>query len=433
MSFLHNQSPECISSALQLWGVTPTDEACREGNYIEFSTRASTEDATVFDYDIPANSDDYYDLPRTLHYVKLKIVAENGADTAEGDDVAPINNLGHSLWSQLDITANNKLITQSSQTYAYRAYLQNLLSYDRGAKTTHLTAGLYYQDTAGQFNTLGAANEGYVNRKRLTAKSKVIELLNPIHADLFSQDRYLLSGVPLHLRFTRNKDSFVLMSSKKERIKILDSRLIMRKVKLSPDLLVAHAKALAVAPAKYPVTRVDMRTYTIPAGLQSKTIDYLNSSNIANRLVAVFVSNRAFNGDYALNGLEFLNCKINHFSLHADSQQIPCRPFTPNFETGEYMREYYSLFNGTGIHFSDAGMMIDREAYGKGFTIFAIDLTPGLTAGHDHWGLERQGNMRLEVRFAEPLAEPINCIVMSEYDNLIQIDRQRSVIVDYAT
>ncbi|KAE8752639.1 hypothetical protein FOCC_FOCC000761 [Frankliniella occidentalis] len=119
-----------------------------------------------------ANVDDYYDLPRTLHYVKLKIVAENGADTAEGDDVAPINNLGHSLWSQLDITANNKLITQSSQTYAYRAYLQNLLSYDRGAKTTHLTAGLYYQDTAGQFNTLGAANEGYVNRKRLTAKSK---------------------------------------------------------------------------------------------------------------------------------------------------------------------------------------------------------------------------------------------------------------------
>ncbi|KAK3919618.1 FBD-associated F-box protein [Frankliniella fusca] len=84
------------------------------------------------------------------------------------------------------------------------------------------------QNGSGVLSTPPYTTSVLATPKRLTAKSKVFEVLAPIHADLFAQDRYLIPGVPLHLRFTRNKDSFLLMSTKKEKLTILDARLIMR-------------------------------------------------------------------------------------------------------------------------------------------------------------------------------------------------------------
>ena len=64
--------------------------------------------------------------------------------------------------------------------------------------------------------------------------------------------------------------------------------------------------------------------------------------------------------------------------------------------------------------------------------LFAFDLTPDLSEGGNHFNLVKQGNLRLEIQFAQPLPNTINVITYAEFENIIEIDKSRNVIFDYS-
>ena len=68
---------------------------------------------------------------------------------------------------------------------------------------------------------------------------------------------------------------------------------------------------------------------------------------------------------------------------------------------------------------------------GKGYTLFAFDLTPDLSDG-GHFNVIKQGNLRLELHFQAQLEESVNAIVYAEFDNVIEIDKARNVVFDYS-
>jgi hypothetical protein len=47
--------------------------------------------------------------------------------------------------------------------------------------------------------------------------------------------------------------------------------------------------------------------------------------------------------------------------------------------------------------------------------------------------LIKQGNLRVEIHFAEALAGIINVVLYAEFDNVIEIDRNRQVLFDYSS
>ena len=85
------------------------------------------------------------------------------------------------------------------------------------------------------------------------------------------------------------------------------------------------------------------------------------------------------------------------------------------------------------VHFFNEGNQILRESYPNGHCRFAFNLTPDLSANDGtHWNLVKHGSSRLVVRFAEPLANTVNCIVYADYDNILEVDASRQVIVDFS-
>ncbi|XP_067203273.1 uncharacterized protein F54H12.2-like [Linepithema humile] len=238
------------------------------------------------------------------------------------------------------------------------------------------------------------------------------------------------------MRLVRSKDSFCLMESNSlSKIRLLDASLLVRRAKISPGVLLSHARMLSKTTAKYPLTKVEVKTFTIHAGLIGESIDNVILGQLPKRVIVGFVDNRAFNGDRKLNPFNFKNYGINFFSLYADGMQIPSRPLQPNFskDEGLYVEAYHTLFSGTGIHFLNEGNSISREDYGQGYTLFAFDLTPDLSAHcAGHWNLVKHGSLRLEVKFEKALTATVNCIVYAEFDNILEIDSSRQVIVDFA-
>ncbi|XP_031352307.1 uncharacterized protein F54H12.2-like [Photinus pyralis] len=437
MAFLHAQSCECIKSELDLFALPATQTSIEGGEWIFYKPLSSLTDDAPIEFVVPGNGNDYLDLSHTMLYITAKIVKQDDSVLGDADIVAPVNNWLHSLYSQVEIYLNQKLVSPSNNTYAYRAYIETVLNYGSEAKSTHLGCSLWHSDTAKQMDTLTADNKGFASRQAFTKLSNTVEMMGHIHSDLFNQEKFLINGVEMKVKFVRSRDSFSLMAvaGSTYKVKITDANLLIRRMKINPTILLAHAEALETSPAKYPVTRTDVKVITIPSGLQRKSLDNIYLGQLPKRCIIGFVSNKAFNGDYASNPYNFQNYKINYMSLYIDGQQIPSKPLQPTFsqtQDGLYVRAYHTLFSGSGIHFLNEGNNISRLDYPHGYCLMAFDLTPDLAANAStHWNLVRNGSLRIEVGFQDALTETVNCLVYAEFDNVIEIDKHRNVIADF--
>ncbi|CAH0393902.1 unnamed protein product [Bemisia tabaci] len=432
MSFVHANSCDCSKSELDLFSLPPTQSHIEHGQWVVYKPISSLQDQTPIEFVVAGQGSDYLDLSQSLLSIKAKIVKNDDSALAAADDnlIGPINNWMHSLFSQVDVYLNQKIVSSSSNAYPYRAYFENLLSYGPGAKNSHLTSVLWYKDTAGHMEV--ADNAGLTTRRGFSKRSKTVEMIGHIHSDIFSQDKMLLNNVELKLRLVRSRDDFCLLGQAGYKVKIFEANLFARRVKVSPSVLISHAKGLESTTAKYPITRADVKSNTVPAGVHSVSLDNVVSGQLPTRIIMGMVSNTAFNGDVTLNPFNFQNFGLDFASFHIDGQQIPGVILTPNFDSEEYIRSFHTLFSGTGIHYSDSGNEIDRTEYKNGYGLIALDFTPDLEAHiKSHWSLVRHGSLRIELRFKAALAEAITVITYAEFDNVIEIDKSRNVIVDF--
>ena len=86
---------------------------------------ASLDSGGPIEFFIPGSGDDYMDLANTMLHVQVKVTRANGDDIDADDPVGPVNNWLHSLFSQVDLSLNGVLVTSSSNSYPYRAYIEN--------------------------------------------------------------------------------------------------------------------------------------------------------------------------------------------------------------------------------------------------------------------------------------------------------------------
>jgi hypothetical protein len=329
---------------------------------------------------------------------------------------------------------NAKLITPPSHLYPYRALLECLFNYNETAKGTHQTLQLYYKDTPGKMEDTANANTGLRKRRTFTT-GKSVALFGKVNVDIFGQSKYLLNNVGINLTFTRSNPTFSLMSgvAKSFNVHITYAALQVRRVKISPSILIAHAKVLSTKTAKYPISRVEMKSFTIPAGVQNMNIDNMIMGQVPVRVITGLVASKAMNGDLKSNPFNFQTFGVNYIALTRDGVPVTGKPLLPVFsgDHKDYVQSYYSSLVGSSINYSDDGWGVDREEYASGYTLHAWDLTADMSANSFMWSLRKNGTIGLELRFEAALENTINCIVYAEYQNLIEIDKERRVTLDF--
>ena len=422
MAFVHHESQECTKSELDLFRIPTTQTSITKGQWIEYHPISNITDSGPIEFYVSGTGDEYLDLARTQLFVKAKITKANGTAIDADTQVGPVNLFLHSLFSQVDVSLNERLISPSTNTYPYRAMIETLLNYGEEAKTSQLSMAMFYKDTPGKMDVANpvaaddAANKGLKVRYDLTKKSHIVDMMGPIHSDIFFQDRLMLNGVNLRIKLNRAKNSFRLMSSAAAptfKVVITEAILFVRRVKLASSIILGHSAALKHSSAKYPLRRIGCKVLSIPRGFNSFNPDNIFLGHIPKRIVLVLVDTQAYNGTYSTNPFNFKYHDLTQVGVYVDVEKIPRKPLFLNFdETGgqNVIAGCQSLFSGTGKLSQDAGNQISRSDYGSDYTAFCFDLSPDHCSG-DRFKLIKQGNLRAELHFKEPLANTVNLIV----------------------
>lgn len=290
MAFINQATTLNVKSELDLFSIPPIQTTVESGSLQSYRPITSLSNNGPIEFVVSgSSSDEYLDLARVFIHIKAKI---EKTDLPAGQEAAaalqrlgPTNNWLHSIFSQVDVYLNQKCITPPSSCYNFRAYIENLLNYSAESKGSHLTTGIWNNDSPGHMDSVAVANEGFTKRNELTSDRKIVDLYGPLHCDLFNVDKYLINGVEMSIKLQRARDEFHLMASANTtgKFEIIDAVLYVRKVKISATTLIAHHKALQVATAKYPITRVDVKTITIPATTQSRSLDNIYIGTLPKR------------------------------------------------------------------------------------------------------------------------------------------------------
>ena len=211
---VHKDSNDCSSSSLDIFLRPPTQSSFQKGKSIDYHPITSLSDDGPIEFKVCGSGKEFLDLARSYMYLKVKLSKADGSNLDGASKVGFAKYPIASLFNQVDVILDGKLISSAANT---RSILEVLLNYDKEAAESQLGCGLFCKDTAGQMKEMDISadpvfNTGLGTRSEWTKMSKIVELQGRIHLDLFNQEKLILNGVDHTVKLHRHKPEFCLHS-----------------------------------------------------------------------------------------------------------------------------------------------------------------------------------------------------------------------------
>jgi len=367
-------------------------------------------------------------------YMQLQITYPAPAPNAPAPVIAPINLIGKTFFRQVKLYLNGRLVSDSGDKYAYRSFLETELNFGYEAKNSHLKNALYTKEAGGKLDTVD--NEGFKERVKFFTDGKVVEVLAPVHIDLFMQDKFLLKFVELKLELWRNSNDFVLQCPAGivgAKLEVKQIKFYIRKVEVLESVSLALEQTMNSYNAKYPIRRVLMMNMHIPSTSQSTPLNTLYSGQLPRRIIIGCIDGDAYRGNIKKSPFNFKCYSINEVRVVCGGVTFPSYPVKLDFENDKFLLAYNQLYETLDLARDNKGNALSRKDYKNGACFFAFDLTPD-EDDSGHWDLIREGSTSVEVTFSDQIVDTgIEVVVYMEFDNLILIDKNRNIFYDYST
>lgn len=175
-----------------------------------------------------------------------------------------------------------------------------------------------------------------------------------------------------------------------------------------------------------------IKTYALRSGSLIASCDNMVTGKMPSRMFAVLVGKSNYTGSFLTDPFEFKPHGIESISCFIDGVQYPNRPYTADFDGGNVVDMYYSLFEALNQHDSETVCDITLDDFMTDKCIFAFNFNPDLSSGYSlggHWNPIKQGHLRLEVRFNKALTEDLHLIALCEFETLYEIDAFKNLTV----
>lgn len=191
---------------------TPTDARFLQNTFQKIPPSSSLSTKTI-EFNLSRfEAANIYQIQDAHLQVTIKITKSDSKTLPDKTkNVAPVNNILHSLFDTYRMKINDTLVTKNSSYYPYRAYITNCLTYSSAYKAAQLITEGYVQDLHLHMGP-ETGNSGFIERCSMFRKNnKANEEYNPqgvrffgkLHLDFMSCMTGLPPGTKVNLEFDR--------------------------------------------------------------------------------------------------------------------------------------------------------------------------------------------------------------------------------------
>ncbi|CAH3173311.1 unnamed protein product [Porites lobata] len=404
--------------SLELFDVPDVDYRYEASREVEFQPALTGIQPITFS--IPG-SDDYYDTNSLRFKVKVRLTNPAAgytgldaglliSDANESRHVYCVNNFGHTIFRDMTLSMNGVLMTEQSNTYHYRAYLETLLNYNREEGATKLAP----QGWVNQLNVIAemgatAANSDVPVAANWSGNTELRALTSRL-----LEEHWHTFIVPIH-----NDD-----------IKVT---LLMRKVTLNASVYVRLQKErqLGKQIARYPVVRSEIRTFSFDGRTTQWEQDNVFVGRFPDRVMVGLLHSNTFNGDLQRYPFAFEKFGVTQVRQTLNGEEYPYRTLQlTGGEAYEDLLGYDRFLQAMGAYNEDKIPMLLPSDWGQGnnCTLFMFNNVPSGKADDPQYRNPRQsGNTRLIIDFAAAVGHNVTVMVWSEYENMYEINHMGGI------
>ena len=438
MSLVHIKSHLGVTQELDFFSLPITETGILGTKCLQFSPLvqiSDNSDVGPVEFFLPPISD-YYMISSLQLYVKVRIVKENGGKIASADKVSFSNLLHSSLFQGVEMALNSKPVHYLNNLWSYQNFIPFFTNTSFDYKM--IQGILYGFKPDSKPSDYSITNKVQEHFKERMINGSYIELFAPLNLPLVKQGKLLIPHMGIHLKFHRNKPEFVMFKDPTETSKFFidlhEMTLHIKKRIISPTITLELEKKLISETSKYPLSHVIMRQFQITKNSLLYSAENIFQNNIPERMVVCFIETQALIGDYTKNPYHFQNCKLQEAFLTVDSEPIPNLPFKVDFDKHEYFKFLNNFHDNLGqLHTTSltSGMTyLDFQHHM--FLIWDLSLSGDASLTNDY-AIQKQGNVKLTLRFHESLPEATTLLIYAEIPRVLEIDSARQVFHNMQT
>ena len=413
-------------------------------------------------FSIPA-SDDYCDLNELRFQIKGRLTdpaAEyqglkanlTNSDANNTRNTYCVNNFGHSIFRDMTLSMNGVLMTEQSNTYHYRAYLETLLNYSREEGATKLAP----QGWVNQLNVIAemgatGANSDIPTNANWSGNTELRALTSRLltehwhtfiirpHLPPLKTGKLLVPNVQMDFELFLNPNSVYLMGTPNKGTLVakkfpaihnddIKVTLLMRKVTLNASVYVRlqEERQLGKKIVRYPVVRSEIRTFSFDGRTTQWEQDNVFVGRFPDRAMVGLLHSNAFNGDMGRNPYAFQKFGVTQVRQSLNGEEYPYRTLQlTGTEAYEDMLGYDRFVQAMGAYNENKIPMLLPSDWGQGknCTLFLFNNVPSGKADDPQYRNPRQsGNVRLVIDFAAAVNHNITVLLWSEYENVYEIN-----------
>ena len=382
---------------------------------------------------IPGTGIFYVSLRDSYFDLQCAIYLPDGGNLPNDATVGPVNLLPHALFSNIELHLNGKQVTEPTNHYPYRAFLETLTNYSQDVLTNRMILEGWTMDTAGQLNVTNAHandNGGLHTRGAWFARSRVVRFLFRPNLDLFHQDSDIPPNTDIRIRLIPHRVQFYLMANVNNiayNLRITNLRLWLRTREVSSTCLLLHQSQLHSGSSyRIAMPSVRIKTLSIPANALRHEFDNIYMGILPHRILLAMVNDGNMSGQWQSNPFNFEHFGLSSLALRVNGEQIPRVAYQPDFgdDAHDYKREFCSLLSALDLdRDTSRTLSITPDQWANGYTFFAFRLTPNQSAS------QLSGSVRLEIRFAAANNHIINVLLLAETTSAIEIDKYKNLLM----
>ena len=439
---------EVASSGFDVFSPIEYETSIVESTTETYNPISNTSNKGPFKFTIQPDPEKWTDCESLRLHGKMRIrkkVANATSNIDNTDEIGTIDNIFHSLWSNVRVILNNTEITDpAGKWYSYKSLLETKLSYSSKTKDNILLSRGFAQDTADKFVDFGtpaagndaavaSKNEGWLTRKEWFKDSAWVYFCINLHSDITTLRNYLPPNIKMQIEFERNPDSFCLLGKEVQNksyfIDLEDLHMTLKRYEPSDEMKEFYERNLRNGnKARLPIDRSIIKTYTVNANKKDLSeFNIIAGTQLPDQVIIGIVSEKSYEGSIDTNPYQFKDYDLSQASLVVKGHHEPQELYRMNKTDKDTADIWAHFLENTGVQTDDREFGLTKKDYLGGTFLLAWDRSPD-KCNRFHRHVMKGGTMDINLKLHTALPETATVLIYATYSTDLVIDSNGNVM-----